>query len=106
MLDSDIVMLDKLLASELLFTNHLGQCMSKKDDLEAHRSGVLKLEQIKLSDQLLKIHNDLAIVSVRADISGRFAGEQSHSDFRFTRVWCKDSNNEWQVIAGHSSIIG
>jgi hypothetical protein len=41
MLRSDVVVLDELLAPELIFTNHLGRVLGKEDDLAAHRSGVL-----------------------------------------------------------------
>lgn len=105
MLQSDVFTLDELLAPNLIFTNHLGQLMTKQDDLEAHRSGMLKINEITLSDQKIHIYNDVAIVSVQAHILGGFAGQISESDFRFTRIWNKSSSNVWQIIAGHSSII-
>jgi ketosteroid isomerase-like protein len=105
MLQSDISMLDKLLAPDLLFTNHLGQLMTKQSDLETHESGMLKINNITLSDQKVKISGDVVIVSVQAHISGSFAGVESESDFRFTRVWSRISSNIWQVVVGHSSIV-
>jgi len=75
MLQSDISVLDELLASDLVFTNHPGKLMTKLDDLEAHESGMLKITEITLSDQKIKIYSGVAIVSVLAHISGSFAGE-------------------------------
>lgn len=105
MLKSDIKALDKLLSSELIFTNHLGQRMTKQDDLEAHRSGMLKIEEITLSEPQLRITDDTAIVSVQAHIAGVFAGTPSESVLRFTRVWKITSNQVCQVIAAHSSSV-
>jgi ketosteroid isomerase-like protein len=105
MLQSDVSALDELLAADLLFTNHLGQLMSKQDDLNAHRCGMLKIDNIEISEQRLKMLDNVAVVSVRARIRGSFAGESSESDFRFTRIWHKTSNGNWQVTAAHSSII-
>jgi len=105
MLRSDVAALDELLAPDLSFTNHLGQLMTKQDDLQAHKSGMLKINKITFSDQKIKIYGDVAVVSVQAHISGDFAGTVSEEHFRFTRVWIKSANNDCQVIAGHSSIV-
>jgi hypothetical protein len=64
MLLSDVSALDELLGPELLFTNHLGQLLSKKDDLEAHRSGVLKVNELTPSEQHVHCHDQAAVVSV------------------------------------------
>ena len=45
MLRSDVGVLDELIAPDLIFTNHLGQLVSKQDDLAFHQSGVLKLKE-------------------------------------------------------------
>lgn len=105
MLQSDLEALDKLLAADLVFTNHLGHLMSKDDDMGAHQSGVLKIDKIDLSDQQIKILQDTAIVTVQAHIVGTFAGESSSGDFRFTRVWARTSNDRWQLVVAHSSIV-
>jgi hypothetical protein len=41
MCNSDIDELDNLLADNLIFTNHLGQVVSKTEDLESHRKRIL-----------------------------------------------------------------
>jgi len=105
MLRSDVAALDELLAPDISFINHLGQLMTKQNDLEAHKSGMLKIDQITLSDQKIKVYGDVAVVSVQANILGKFAGAVSEDNFRFTRVWVKSSSNVWQIIAGHSSIV-
>ena len=105
MLESDITSLDELLAPDLTFTNHLGHLMTKQDDLNAHQSGTLKISNLILSDQVIKMYGDIAVVSVQAHIIGSFAGVVSESDFRFTRVWNKTPGNTWQVVVGHSSIV-
>ncbi len=76
--------------------------MSKQDDLGAHRSGVLKVNQLVASEQRIQWHGEVAIVSVRMALSGTFAGNPSDVDLRFTRIWSAASNGAWQVIAAHS----
>ena len=105
MLGSDAEALDELLAPELIFTNHLGQILSKQDDLTAHRSGTLEIRELIPSDRRIQLTRDVAIVSVRVHLSGSYGGIESSGDFRFTRVWQRGDRGTWQVWAAHSSII-
>ena len=105
MCQSDVNALNELLAPELIFTNHLGQVMTKQDDLEAHRSGIVKIETITLLEEHLLFIGDVAIVSVRVRLSGSYAGVKSGSDFRFTRIWALSTGGGWHVVAGHSSVV-
>ncbi len=104
-LNSDVNALNQLLAPELIFTNHLGQVLSKEDDLLAHRSGIVKVNILTPSEQYIQIRGDIAIVSVRMHLVGSYDGITSDNDFRFTRIWTLSSTNTWQVIAAHSSIV-
>ena len=105
MLDSDVIVLDELLAPELIFTNHLGHVFSKQDDIGAHQSGIIKIKSITTSEQTIKLSNGIAIASVRAVIIGSFAGNESETDLRFTRIWAPAPAGGWQIVAGHSSVI-
>ena len=105
MLGSDVETLNKLLAPELIFTNHLGQVLSKQDDLAAHQSGTIKINELTPSEQNIRLCGDVAIVSVRMSLSGSYAGIPSNGDFRFTRIWILSSSNTWQVLAAHSSLV-
>ena len=105
MLHSDISQLDKLLSPELVFTNHLGHIMSKQDDLEAHRLKLFNISEITQTDQLIKIYDNIAIVTVKAHIVANFKGSESANYFRFTRVWTKDLNKTWRITVGHASLV-
>lgn len=104
MLCSDLAALDSLLSDKLIFTNHLGQVISKADDLDGHRKGDLNIQALSLSQQQILLVAELAIVSVHAAISGSFKGMPATGYFRFTRVW-ENKNSQWQVVAGHSSLV-
>ena len=105
MLQSNVSELNELLADDLMFTNHLGQIMTKQDDIEAHRSKELKINELVLTEQKIKTNNNMAVVTVKAHIKGSFNGVTSESDFRFTRVWSKTQNEIWEITAGHSSMV-
>lgn len=102
---SDVEALNQLIAPELLFTNHLGQLISKQQDIEAHASGALKINDITLAEQQILLVKAVVIVSARVRIEGSYNGDTANGDFRFTRVWSPSPTGAWHVIAGHSCII-
>jgi len=105
MLQSDVSALNELLAPELIFTNHLGQILTKQDDLTAHQSGTLKIEVLMPSEQHIQLIGEVAIVSVRVHLVGSYAGTRSEANFRFTRIWALASKDTWHIVAAHSSVI-
>ena len=105
MLTGDIAALDLLISPGLIFTNHMGQKISKADDVETHRSGILKFNELEPSEQQTNIQANLAIVSVRMKTSGTYSGAAFAADLRFTRVWQLSAAGAWQIIAGHSSEV-
>ncbi len=105
MLQSDVHALNELLAPELIFTNHLGQILTKQDDLLAHETKILKIETLTISEERIQLIGDTAIVNIRAYILGHYAGVTSANDFRFTRIWALTASGTWHVVAAHSCII-
>ncbi len=104
MLNSDADTLDKLLDDNLVFTNHAGQQTTKQMDLEAHRSGFVKIESICQSNQSVTIFENVAVVTVLSEICGLFGEVRSTARIHFTRVWQKKNNGEYKLIAAHSSL--
>jgi ketosteroid isomerase-like protein len=105
MLRSDVPALNELLAPALIFTNHLGQLLDKDDDLAAYRSGVLKVVSLEPSEQHVRALGDVAVVSVRMQLSGTYEGAPANGDFRFTRVWARSQQERWQIVAAHAGLI-
>ena len=101
---SDVQELDALIADELIFTAHNGMMFTKQDDLAAHSSGNIKIFEINTSEQVIKIVDDIAIVSVLMEISGSFFGNTEVGFFRFTRIW-KPEDGNWKIIAAHSTQV-
>lgn len=105
MLASDCSALDELISSDLIFTNHFGQVLSKQADLEMHRSGALRFHTLEPSETQVKASGQLAVVSVRMKLSGAYDGSPFSGDLRYTRVWHLMESGTWQVVAGHSSAV-
>jgi ketosteroid isomerase-like protein len=105
MLASDVSVLDELLAPDIIITNHLGELLEKQDDLAAHESGLIKINQLNPSEQHVQVHGEVAIVSVRMQISGSYNGSPANGDFRFTRVWAISASGTWHIIAAHIGMV-
>jgi len=105
MLASDVSVLNELLAPEIIITNHLRALLEKQDDLAAHESGLIKINDLKPSEQHIQVHGEVAIVSVRMQISGSYEGSPTNGDFHFTRVWAVHSRGTWHIIAAHIGMV-
>lgn len=101
---SDVLVLDELLADDLLFTNHQGLVVSKQEDLEVHRSGLLQLDSLHTSDRSIRELGNVAIVAVRVQLAGRHANNYFESTFRYTRVWALQGIR-WKIVAAHASAV-
>lgn len=104
MLNSDVQVLDELIADDLVFTMHTGQVVNKQYDLEAHRSGLFKFTKVDLSDRQVHHYGDCVVVTVQADLAGTFNQQAFSETYRFTRVWV-ERQNRWQIVAGHASQV-
>jgi len=105
MLASDVSVLDGLLAPEIVITSHLGELLGKQDDLAAHKSGLIKIHELKPSEQHIQIHKEVAIVSVRMQLSGSYNSSPANGDFRFTRVWAISPSGGWHIVAAHIGMV-
>ena len=97
--NADVPVLEKLLHNDLLFNLPDGQTINKEFDLEAYRSGKMKIELLEASDQLVNIIDDCAVVSVFVLLKGTYENQPVNGVFRYLRVW-KNSGTNLQVIAG------
>ncbi|WP_220087345.1 nuclear transport factor 2 family protein [Lonsdalea populi] len=106
MLDSDVTALEMLLDNELIFVSHLGQPLGRSDDLDAHRSGLINIQDLQTTDERIVIKGNVAVVSLKTHIAGSYGGQPAEGVFRFTRTWLlsPDSVNG-RVIAATSVLL-
>lgn len=105
MKDSDVTVLAKLIHDDLLFVVPGGQVATKTMDLDAHRSGNMKVEAILAGERIINITDDTtAIVAAQVSLKGKYFDQPIDGEFRYLRVW-KLVNGSWQIIAGSVSVI-
>ena len=101
--DTDVI--GRVIADDMLFTAHNGEVFTKEMDIQAYKTGIIKINSVIPSQQVIKVLNDTTVaVSVLLEISGVFNGQPSSGKFRFMRVWLKKENN-WQAVVGQSTML-
>jgi len=103
-LAADVPALDRLLATELLFTGPDGQLGTKTQDLEAHASGVVRFRShVPEELRVRRVGTDVAVTALRARLEVEVAGTLVRGTYRYTRVWAREADGTWRVVGGHVS---
>ena len=103
MLSNNIELLEELLSDELIFVNHLGQWLSKQEDINVHRSKSLDIAGMEVLEQEVKLFQELAVTVTKVALNGALAtGESIGGEYSYTRVW-KDVEGKLKVVSCHCS---
>ncbi|MDQ1923394.1 nuclear transport factor 2 family protein [Massilia pseudoviolaceinigra] len=106
MLAADVEALDRLISPALLFTTHMGQVIGKEQDLDMHRSGLLKFTAITAAERQVVADGRLGVISARMNLVGSFGESPFNLDLRCSRTWrAPDDGGRWQILAGHMSLV-
>jgi ketosteroid isomerase-like protein len=104
-LDGDVTALDALISDDLLFTGPDGGVGTKAQDLEAHRSGLVRFKEHEPEElRVRRIGSDVAIVALKARLAVDVAGTLIRGTHRYTRVWAREGGT-WRVVGGHVSAV-
>jgi len=87
-----------------LVTPATGAVRSKAEQIDDLVSGRVRYERIEVTERIVRIYGDVAIVLAREKYSILQAGEQVGGDIRFTRTY-RRFGSEWRVIATHGSFV-
>jgi ketosteroid isomerase-like protein len=105
-LNSNVAALDRLIDEELLFTGPDGNLATKAQDLEAHRSGIVRFRAHEPEElRVLSVHPDVCIAALRARLAVEVAGTLIEGTYRYTRVWARRAGAGWRVVGGQVSAV-
>lgn len=100
-LTADVQALAELIADDLLFAGPDGNLATKAQDLEAHRSGLVKFLRHEPSElQVRRLSQDLAVASLAAHLCVSVGGTEMQGAYRYIRVWQRERGGPWRVMAG------
>jgi uncharacterized protein (TIGR02246 family) len=98
LLKNDTSLLDKYYADDYVAIPANGNLLTKYQELQNYKSGVVKYDSITVRETVIRIYGDTAIVNVLLSIKVIASGKKFDGDLRNTRVWVKQ-NGSWKVVA-------
>ena len=105
-LSGDAGALDGLIADHLLFTGPDGELGTKAQDLEAHRTGVVRFRAHEPQQlHVRRVGGDVALAALRTRLAVDVSGTVHRGVYRYTRVWARESGGAWRVVGGHVSAV-
>jgi len=93
----------RILAEDYVAITPLGQVTTKQDTVSARKSGQLKYDTINVSDMVVRIYGDTAVVTARADVKGHQLGEDFSGPYRYTRVWVRRTGH-WLAVSYQATV--
>jgi hypothetical protein len=93
----------RTLADDYVAITPLGQVTTKEETVSARKSGQLRYDTISVSDMVVRIYGDTAVVTARADVRGHQLGEDFSGPYRYTRVWIRRAGH-WQTVSYQATV--
>jgi ketosteroid isomerase-like protein len=104
-LKGDADALNRLWADDLVITVPNMPVMDKSESLDFVRSGKMKFQTYKTSDIRIRVYGDAAVVTGQLERSRSGNRGEFEEDWRFTKVYVRQSG-KWKVVAWHGSPVG
>ena len=102
-LHRDAEFTQRTLAEDYVAITPLGQVTTKQEAISVRKSGQLRYEAMNVTDMVVRIYGDTAVVTARADVKGHQLGEDFSGPYRYTRVWVRRSGR-WQTVSYHATV--
>jgi hypothetical protein len=101
---TDLNILDLLFADGMLFHDQYGNVLDKEMDLDAYRSGMIKITKINVSKREIRVFESIVIVSASLFIKGSYSNILLNGKYQWLRVWGK-VREDWKVISASCTSI-
>ncbi|PYX70469.1 MAG: hypothetical protein DMG78_18770 [Acidobacteria bacterium] len=99
----DVEFSQRILAEDYVAITPLGQVTTKQDTVSARKSGQLKYDLINVTDMVVRVYGDTAVVTARADVKGHQLGEDFSGPYRYTRVWVRRTGH-WLAVSYQATV--
>jgi ketosteroid isomerase-like protein len=102
-LQRDAAFAQRTLADDYVAISPLGDVITKEDTVLARKGSQLHYDSIDLSEMVVRVYGDTAVVTARADVKGKDLGQDFSGPYRFTRVWVK-RDGQWQTVSYQATV--
>lgn len=94
--------LSSLFDDDLVWTHSSARTDTKASFLDVLRAGGTRYLEIKRSDEIIRIHGNLAVITGIAEMQVALKGDQKQLRNRYTNVWAKRGGS-WKMLAWQST---
>jgi len=94
---------ERTLADDYVAISPLGQVINKADTVAARKTAQLRYDSIDVTEMVVRLYGNTAVVTARADVKGKELGEDFSGPYRFTRVWVR-RNGHWLTVSYQATV--
>ena len=105
MLKGDVDTMGRMLADDYLGIEPNGIIETKAETLYAWKNHLIEIKALYLSDLHVRIYGDTAVVTSRAYVVGRGPDGLRNGEYRYTRVYHRESSGAWQIVSFEANRI-
>lgn len=102
-LAADVIAMEALLDDEVELVDETGVTSTKGEEIEAFRSGRVRLREFAVERQRVRVLGELGTTDVVAQVAGTRGGAPFRARLRFQRTW--RLSDDWSVVAAHVSLV-
>jgi hypothetical protein len=99
----DAAFSERTLAEDYVAISPLGQVISKAETVAARKTAQLRYDSIEVTEMVVRLYGNTAVVTARADVKGKELGEEFSGPYRFTRVWVRRSGH-WLTVSYQATV--
>lgn len=103
-LKGDARALDRTTTEDYTITRDNGVVRTKAETLQGIKDGTTKFDSFVVSDVLVRVYGEAAVVTFHEDIHGSRAGKDMSGQFRKVRVFVK-RGGEWRAVMAQRTRI-
>ena len=100
---NDTKFTEQALADNYIAIGPLGTVVTKSDMVDVRRRSKLHYEYIDVSEMVVRIYGETAVVTAKAEVKGNDFGEDFSGPYRYTRVWVRQ-NGIWRAVAYQATV--
>ena len=101
----DVAFLEKVEADGFVFTDSTGKVTTKQDEIAEAKQGGDAIK-FKLSDMKAHVYGSAAVLTGLTTFIGVDPGAGGVVSYRWTDVFVRQANGEWQVAASQATAVG
>jgi ketosteroid isomerase-like protein len=104
-LKSNLPTMDRLLADDYLAITASGLVQTKAQTLANLKSGRMHMASLTIADRKVRFYGRTAVVTSLATVQASMPDGDISGNYRYTRVYVRDSAGNWKIVSFEASKI-